>query len=624
MHLTLAPSGPGDVKRDLEVLVTDLAGQLLAVTSMTAPQACTAVLRELVEHFDVDACYLRRNDTVLDASVLVAEWPPRAARAGPDPMQVVPFRDGATVLGIRAHPREVVFAPVRAETYRVLGQAVSSNGHTTVAVPLRTGSATVGVLGVVVRGERSWSPREIHALQAVAAFLTHLHARVSAEERLRFLADHDELTGLPAQHVLLTELRRRLAAPEQHPVGLVHVAVDRLKVVNHSLGHAAGDEFLRVVARRLTEAFAGDLVVRLGGDEFVLLLGEPARLGEAEQAAVRAQRSIAAPVALKMENVGRTASIGVAVAVPGRCGATELLNRVAQASTTSKERGGNTITCYTEQMHTEDAVRTDIEMRLRTAVQGHGLLLHYQPEIDLRTREVVGVEALVRWQHPVRGLLQPDSFIGIAESTNLAGELGRWVLQEACRQLAAWRRARPGLALQLRVNVSPVQLITADFVETVAAVLDEHDLAGPLLCLEITEHAVIHDLATVLQTLRGLKRLGVQVAIDDFGTGRSSLDQLKQLPVDTLKIDRGFVHNVDADPNDLAIVKSIIGLAQAFGLDVVAEGVENEPAAEVLRALGCPTAQGYLFSRPVPPEELERLLDTTFAAGLGAAGREAC
>ena len=236
------------------------------------------------------------------------------------------------------------------------------------------------------------------------------------------------------------------------------------------------------------------------------------------------------------------------------------------------------------------------------------LVLHYQPEIDMTTRRIKGVEALVRWQHPTRGLLSPDSFIGVAESINLAGELGRWVMRTACAEFAGWRSRGVGRDAVLRINVSPVQLVTDGFVESVAGIMAEFDLAHGSVCLEITESVVVQDIETTRITLAGLKATGVLVAIDDFGTGYSALSHLKSLPVDTLKIDKSFVRELGSDPNDLAIVRAIIALAEAFGLELVAAGVETEAAALTLLRHGCHRAQGFLLSRPIAGAAMESLL----------------
>ena len=259
-------------------------------------------------------------------------------------------------------------------------------------------------------------------------------------------------------------------------------------------------------------------------------------------------------------------------------------------------------------MSQRSAFRNDIELHLQNVIESGALTLHYLPEVDMRTGEILAVEALVRWQHPVWGLLSPEAFIGVAESINLAGELGGWIIRAACAQFAAWRSRGVGHRVLLRLNVSPVQLVTDGFVKSVAKIIDEFGLDGNSLCLEITESVVVQDIETTRITLTGLKKLGVQTAIDDFGTGYSVLSSLKDLPVDALKIDKSFVRELGSNAGDLAIVRAIIALAEAFGLDLVAEGVETAAAARTLLAHGCYRAQGFLLSQPLPGDATESLL----------------
>ena len=266
------------------------------------------------------------------------------------------------------------------------------------------------------------------------------------------------------------------------------------------------------------------------------------------------------------------------------------------------------ISVFTDDMSMENEFRNDIELHLQSVIENGALLLHYLPEIDMRTGDILAAEALVRWQHPTRGLLSPDSFIGVAESINLAGELGRWVMRSACTEFAGWRARGVGNNTVLRINVSPVQLVTDGFVESVADIMTEFELDPGSVCLEITESVVVQDIETTRITLAGLKKAGVQVAIDDFGTGYSALSHLKSLPVDTLKIDKSFVRELGSNPGDLAIVRAIIALAEAFGLELVAEGVETEAAALTLLRHGCHRAQGFLLSRPIAAAAMESLL----------------
>ena len=278
----------------------------------------------------------------------------------------------------------------------------------------------------------------------------------------------------------------------------------------------------------------------------------------------------------------------------------------------AKNAGGNTVAVFTGEMSLKSEFRNDIELHLQNVVDSGALFLHYLPEVDMRTGRVLATEALVRWRHPTRGLLLPDSFINVAESVNLAGELGRWVMRTACADFSRWQSSGIADDVVLRINVSPMQLVTEGFVDMIAETIDEFGLDGRSICLEITESVVVQDIETTRTTLAGLKKAGVQIAIDDFGTGYSVLTHLKSLPVDTLKIDRGFVRDLGTNPGDLAIVRAVIALAEAFGLELVAEGVESAGAARTLLEHGCHRAQGYLISRPVTGEVMAELLAKQF------------
>src|ERR1700712_5025834 len=581
------------MKLRLEDLVTSVATDLMGVTAATLHEASQQLLHQLVDYFEVDLSFLRRNDHELGATILVAEWPPRPEIPVPDPLGVIVFADAdptfaaletlSSVLIVRANHQDD-------EYQDRVRQGSGVEGVSLATVPLMTSDTTTGTLGFIKFGDREWEAEEINALRAVAALLAQLQARVAAEERLRYLAYHDELTGLATRRALADHLNLRLAVGAPGPVAVIFIDVDRLKALNSFLGHAAGDDFLHALAQRMKNASAGvHLLARLGGDEFVAVMAGPADEDTAAEYADLLRRVANEPVQIGGEEISRAVSLGLAFGEPGAANVSELMNQADQAMLQAKSRGGNEIAVFTADMRRHNEIRTDIELHLVTAIRGGSLILHYQPEVDMLTGEVTGVEALVRWPHPNLGLLPPGQFIDVIETTNLAGELGRWVLETGCRQLREWHLKFPGDApLGLSVNVTPAELITRDFVSTVAQILAGAGVEGRYLTLEIT----------------------VKVAIDDFGTGYSSLAQLKSLPVDGLKIDRGFVHDLGTSADDLAIVRSIIGLAGSFGLNSVAEGVETELAAATLVALGCTRAQGFLYAKPCSADELENILET--------------
>jgi diguanylate cyclase (GGDEF)-like protein len=600
------------VPSNLDLVVTAVATRLMAADAASSAQVSQDVLADLVEHFDLDFSFLRYNDHTIRASKLIAEWPVRTDVPDPDPIGVVYFADADPVFALAEHAKEIhVFRPEPAteDFQRLIEESSGIAASTVAAVPLLSGDITTGVLGFVKFGDREWLPEELNAVQAIASLFAQVQARVAAEERLRFLAEHDDLTGLHNRRALLAHLSARLAPGQPGPVSALFFDLDRLKTINDYLGHTAGDWFIRAMAERLREWPGGpNLIARLGGDEFVVVPEAPMNADEAETLAHRLQSALRERVAIDGEMLTRTISIGVALGIPGRDATSDLLRRADQAVLTAKSSGGNKVAVFSDDMSLKSEFRNDIELHLQSVIENGALLLHYLPEVDMRTGEILAAEALVRWQHPTRGLLAPDSFIGVAESINLAGELGRWVMRTACAEFARWRSRGVGLDTVLRINVSPVQLVTDGFVESVAEIIDEFGLDGASVCLEITESVVVQDIETTRITLRGLKDVGVQVAIDDFGTGYSVLSHLKSLPVDTLKIDKSFVRELGSNPGDLAIVRAIIALAEAFGLQLVAEGVETEVAALTLLRHGCHRAQGFLLSRPVACDAMESLL----------------
>lgn len=598
--------------RSLELVVTSVATQLMAVDAATAAQASQEVLADLVSYFDVDVSFLRRNDHQMHTTNLVAEWPPRPVDAPTDPIAIVRFADADPVFAMAEDLKEpMIFRPERATTdYQQTIAAGRQVPVTSMAcVPLLSGDLTTGVLGFVKFGDREWKPAEINALKAIASLFAQVQARIAAEERLRYLADHDDLTGLHNRRALMAHLEARLAPGQPGPVAVLFFDLDRLKAINDYLGHTAGDGFIRILAQRLQQGDSEPKVIaRLGGDEFVVVPLSPMSADAATVLAYRLQSVLRERVSIDGEMLTRTVSIGLAEGIPGRDSTSVLLSRADKAVLTAKSAGGNQVAVFSDAMAMEIDLRNDIELHLQSVIEDGSLLLHYLPEIDMRTGEILATEALVRWQHPTRGMLAPDSFIGVAESINLAGELGRWVLRSACAEFARWRSNGVGRHIVLRINVSPVQLVTDGFVESVATTMAEFGLPRGSVCLEITESVVVQDIETTRSTITGLKKAGVQVAIDDFGTGYSMLSLLKSLPVDTLKIDRSFVAELGSNPGDLPIVRAVIALAGAFGLQLVAEGVETETAALTLLRHGCYRAQGFLLSKPILGREMQALL----------------
>jgi len=600
------------VARNLDLVVTAVAKELMTADSRDAGEVSQRVLAKLVDHFDVDASFLRHNDHDTRTTKLVAEWPTRQEVPDPDPLGVISFEGADPVFALLETFKDPIVIrpdPITDDYGRRIENARGIPVISLASAPLISDDVTTGGLGFIKFDDREWTPDEVNAVVTIASMFAQLQGRLIAEDRLRHLAHHDDLTDLYNRRALLDYLDRRLAAGQPGPVSALFLDVDRLKTLNDYLGHVSGDRFLQVIAERLQSSVGDSCIVgRLAGDEFMVIPSAPTDADGADALADRLREGVIGAVAIGGEIVRRSASIGIAQGLPGKDSTFDLIQRADEAVLAAKKSGGNRTAVFSKDMAVSRQLRNDVELHLAEGIEDDALTLRYLPEVDLRTGEILAVEALVRWLHPTRGLLSPDAFIGVAESINLAGELGRWVLRTACRHLTRWRSHGVSKDVLLRVNVSPVQLVTADFADTVAQVLDEFALDHGSLCLEITESVVVQDIEVTRKNLSELRSLGVTVAIDDFGTGYSVLSHLKSLPVDTIKIDRGFVRDLGTNPDDRAIVRAIIALAKAFQLEVVAEGVETEEAAGVLLHYGCHRAQGFLLSHPIESGATESLL----------------
>jgi diguanylate cyclase (GGDEF)-like protein len=431
--------------------------------------------------------------------------------------------------------------------------------------------------------------------------------RTRAEAELSRLAFYDTLTDLPNRALFLDRLDHALSrADRRHNiVGVLFLDLDNFKVVNDSLGHDVGDLLLKAVADRLRQSLRiGDTVARFGGDEFTILLEDLDHPDDAVATAERIVDVIRQPVLLESTEVVPSFSIGIVLGTPGDDHPDELLRNADLAMYRAKVNGKARFEIFDQSMNADAMERLELEADLRRALERQELRLHYQPIVSLETGQIRAVEALARWQHPRRGLISPLQFIPIAEETGLIIPLGRWVLEEACRQVRHWQLTHPEARdLLVSVNLSGRQFQNARLVDEVGQILRESGLAPDCLQLEITETAVMKDASAALDTLHQLKALGVKLAIDDFGTGYSSLSYLRQFPVDTLKIDRSFVDGLGRETQDTELVRSVIAMARSLSLAVTSEGIETTEQLAQLQELGCDRGQGFYFARPLPPEQ---------------------
>ncbi|MCW9047809.1 MAG: EAL domain-containing protein [Gammaproteobacteria bacterium] len=457
--------------------------------------------------------------------------------------------------------------------------------------------------------------------QEVIALVRDVTERKVAEEQIAFLAYHDSLTALPNSRLFKDRLEHAISQAERNNkiLAIMFLDLDRFKLINDTMGHSAGDELLKITSERLIEAVRktdsvainangnASSIARFGGDEFTILLDDVENMQAIIRIAERIVENVSQPLMLERQEVHISTSIGIAIYPDDGKEADVILKHADSAMYHAKAQGRNNFQFFTEEMNKSSIELLSLENNLHKALVQNELCLYYQPQVSVITGQLVGMEALIRWQHPERGFVSPGVFIPLAEETGMIMQIGEWVFREACTQGVSWLKA--GYKLEkISVNLSARQLKDEGLPVLIALILEETGMPADKLCIELTETALILEPEVALARLKKIKELGISLSLDDFGTGYSSLSYLKRFPIDTLKIDQAFIRDVKVDHEDAALVKAIIAMAHGLGMEVIAEGVEIQEQLEFLGANACDTIQGYLFSRPLPAKEMSGLL----------------
>lgn len=596
----------------LSSLVSASAQRLSVATADNAVEATEHVLADIGRHFALDVAFLRHNDPAIRATVLVAQWPVRTFVPDPDPIGTVHFADADPIFAMAEHLKEPrVIRPTADPDYQQrIEEGTTIPAISMAAVPLLTTTLdTVGTLGFIKFGDREWTEPEIDGLKLIATLFSNLKSRLEATAALKWIATHDDLTGLANRRTLVEYLETRLEPHRPGPVTVLYLDLDRLKPVNDLLGHSAGDQVLTQFAERM-QGLAGDdaFLARYGGNGVIAVFDDPLSLDEAQTFARRIRPRTQARFSVDAGYLQSTVSVGVAAGTPGVDTASDLLRHTEHSLTAAKAAGGNTTVVFSDELAARHALRTDIELHLADALEAAELFLQYQPEVDLLTGDVMAIGCHLRWNHPTRGPLGPETFFPVAETINLAAELDRRILRLACEQLKSWRKVGLATDIPLRVKMSAVTTVAEGFVDHLRDTLTHFGLPAAALSVQVAESIVVAEAAASRENLLRLKELGVGLVLDDFGTGYSIFAGLKSLPIDTVKIDPSLVQNIGHDAGDVAILRSVIELTAAFGLHVVADGLQTTQAAETLVREGCRQAQGELLSTPLDAPAMGALL----------------
>jgi diguanylate cyclase (GGDEF)-like protein/PAS domain S-box-containing protein len=597
-----------------EGMTLSMAGFLALLTAAVTAWAIIALKRYFRHRIAVDSRYKAIIDQTNDGIVIVDSEHLCVQYCNPAFLT----RIGYTSAEVGGLTLADLFADAESTPESVLARMKSADSQMALNLQLRTKSGVL--LEVEVRCNRLESDG-----RDGLAYVTHdVSVRRKAEQqlidnqqRLDRMAHHDQLTALPNRHYLATFLPEAIAEAKaaNAMLGVVFLDLDRFKHINDTRGHETGDKLLQEVARRLRTCVRdSDVVIRMGGDEFVVVFRNVKSYDEVTLGASRIIESLNRPIVIDQHPLQTTGSVGVSLFPRDGADMGELLKHSDTAMYQAKERGRNNVQMFSEIMNRKLKHRVAMEASLREALRLKQLDVHYQPFVNLQTRKVVGLEALIRWRHPVHGMVPADQFIPVAEETGLIVPMGNFVLHRTLQTLSAWQKAGVSL-VPISLNVAPAQLQRGELQSTISTLLKTHGLKAELLQLEMTERAVFDASNSMAgenrqDTMVRLRDLGIKIAIDDFGTGYSSLSYLKNWRVDALKIDRSFVRDLVTDSSDLAIVSAIIAIARHLHIQVIAEGIEGYQQAEILRKLGCTVGQGFLFAQPMPAEQCLAMLDS--------------
>ncbi len=502
---------------------------------------------------------------------------------------------GHCLCGRVAETRELLFVDCIDERHDVHFPGMSAHGH--YCAPILFDGALLGVLNLYVDAHHQQTPEEVQFITAAAHALSGMIQRHQAEQQLRYHAYHDDLTGMPNRILFMDRLEQCLSFSERHPAlrcAVLYMDIDRFKTINDSLGHTLGDQLLLEVSERVRACMRPeDTVARMGGDEFTILLEDVVEPADALRVSDRLHTALQPPIMLEGREIFVSSSIGIAIAARDGRHAPDLLRDADTAMYRAKSQGTGQTVLFDEGMHLHAVAQLTLESELRRAVERAELRVHYQPIVEASSGEVLGFEALVRWEHPERGLVPPLEFIPLAEETGLINDIGQWVLTEACRQLQEWRLRFPERPdLYMSINLSAKQFLQPDLVERIDAAIAATGVEPRYIALEITESVLLHNPEAANKTLLELKARGLHLYVDDFGTGYSSLSYLQNFPFDALKIDRAFVSRLTPGIEEAEMVSTIIAIARNFNMSVIAEGVENDRATRTADRTGLPEDTG--------------------------------